>query len=87
MSSRNYTLKRPSIPTLASLQSTCDEWNARYPIGTDVKVYRIAGDEKTAFLSKTKTVAEVLSGHTAVVWLEGVSGCYGLTFVKPISKN
>ncbi|MGV2904634.1 hypothetical protein [Achromobacter sp. AGC25] len=33
---------------------------------------------------KTKTEAEVLSGHTAVVWLEGKRGCVAVSHCTPV---
>jgi len=33
---------------------------------------------------KTRCHAEVLSGHTAVVWLEGKSGCVSLESLTPV---
>lgn len=33
---------------------------------------------------KTRCPAEVLSGHTAVVWLEGKSGCVSLESLTPV---
>jgi len=33
---------------------------------------------------KTKTPADVLSGHTAVVWLEGKRGCVAVSHCTPI---
>ena len=32
----------------------------------------------------TRTVASVLSGHTAVVWLKGKSGCVTVEACRPV---
>ncbi len=65
-----------------SPQKMADAFNASFPIGTPVKYYRGAmGDESTSGLSVTSTAAEVLGGHTAVIWLEGVNGCIALTHI------
>jgi hypothetical protein len=61
-------------------QKDCDAWNAKHPVGTAVSVRRDTGEVQEA---KTKSPAEMLSGHTAVIWLEGISGCYMLDRVKP----
>ena len=66
---------------MADLQKICDSFNAKYPVGTDVSVRRDAG---TATITKTRSKAEVLSGHSAVIWLDGISGCYLLSRVSPI---
>ena len=34
---------------------------------------------------KTRTEAQVLSGHTAVVWLEGKSGCVCCDACRPVA--
>lgn len=61
-------------------QKDCDAWNAKHPVGTQVKVKR---DTSEITLTKTRSGAEMLSGHTAVIWLEGISGCYMLDRVSP----
>ena len=56
------------------LQHLCDLWNAAHPIGSTVRYHHII-DDSAFTVHKTCTMAEVLSGHTPVVWLEGVSDC------------
>jgi hypothetical protein len=69
-------------PSLAKLQATCDAWNAKYPIGTPVICKKDGvGDVETV----TTSSAQVLSGHSAVIWMEGISGCYLLSCVRPRS--
>jgi hypothetical protein len=63
------------------LQKQCDAFNARYPVGQRVSVRKDAGDGQ---LTTTRSKAEVLSGHSAVIWLDGISGCYLLDRVTPI---
>lgn len=65
-------MKRPNT---AALQRQCDQWNAANPIGQIVTVQFDSGDIK---LTKTRSAAYVLSGHSAVVFLDGISGCYSL---------
>jgi hypothetical protein len=55
------------------------DWNARYPVGTPVIVHK---DDGTFTESVTRSQAEVLSGHTAVIWIKNLSGCYLLSRVK-----
>lgn len=56
-------------------------FNEKYPVGTKVKVRRDAGD----FLETTVSApADLLGGHTPVVWLLGLSGCYLLNRVMGI---
>jgi len=58
----------------ALIQSECDAWNAKHPEGTTVSFEEVIGDGET-FRGTTKSEAQVLSGHTAVIWLNGKSGC------------
>ena len=63
------------------------QWNERYPIGTPVVAYpgaRPADDPNDERLvTRTRSRAEVLGGHTDVVWVEGHSACIALTHVDP----
>lgn len=71
-------MKRPNP---AKLQAQCDAFNRIYPPGHKVKVRLDSGE-----IRETKTIgpAVVLSGHSAVIWLEGVRGCYLLDWVTPV---
>jgi hypothetical protein len=66
-------------PALAKLQRQCDDWNLANPVGTRIALQT---DTRGVIYTTTRSAAEVLSGHSAVVWLEGVSGCYALDRVK-----
>jgi hypothetical protein len=67
---------KPRLKTPQQLQAQVEEWNARYPIGTRVKF-------TDGRIFHTSTKAQVLSGHTAVVWVEERSGCYALDALEP----
>ncbi|MEJ7807053.1 MAG: hypothetical protein WKG03_14160 [Telluria sp.] len=69
-------------PSREALQAQCDAFNFDCSIGGRVAV-KIDGKDKP-FITTTRTGAQILSGHTAVVWLDGVSGCYCLSHVTPI---
>jgi hypothetical protein len=56
-------------------------FNSRYPVGQRVSVRKDGGD---GVITTTRGPAFVLSGHSAVIWLEGISGCYLLDRVTPI---
>jgi sulfopyruvate decarboxylase TPP-binding subunit len=68
-------------PNLAALQKQCDDFNARVPVGAAVTVLLDSGEVRA---TTTRSQAEVLSGHTPVVWLVGVRGCYLLDRVTPV---
>lgn len=54
-------------------------WNSVYPVGTSVDYRR---DDGSTFATKTRTEASVLSGHTAVVWVDGIAGCVSLERIR-----
>lgn len=60
------------------LTAIVDRFNDRAPIGTPV-VYR--DDLGKIIATHTRSAAWVLSGHTPVILLEGLSGCRLLTRV------
>jgi hypothetical protein len=59
------------------------KWNRTFPVGTRVR-YWTFDRQGLGKVGTTRSQAEVLSGHTPVVWIEGVSGCVALTHVEPI---
>jgi hypothetical protein len=73
-------MKRPNP---AKLQAQCDAFNRIYPPGHKVKVRLDSGEIRE---TKTTARAEVLQGHSAVIWLEGVRGCYLLDRVTPVEE-
>ncbi len=75
-------MPRPKQPTLQQLQAQCDAWNAKYPEGTEVDYHPIIGEPECRRRT-TCTKAQVLSGHSAVVWLEGERGCVVLEACVP----
>lgn len=66
------------------LQRQCDDFNARYPVGQRVSLRKDGGE---GIVTTTRSAAEVMSGHSAVIWLEGVSGCYLLDRVTPLTEE
>lgn len=65
-------------------QRAVDDWNERYPVGQAVAVRFDRGETR---MTKTRAAAEMLSGHSAVIWLEGISGCYLLSRVTPVTEE
>ena len=61
-------------PSLKSLMAQCQNFNQRVPVGSEVWYHPVIG-EANAAKYVTKTEAYILSGHTAVVHLDGRSGC------------
>lgn len=62
-----------------------DQFNALYPIGTPVVAYPGCRPEDDSnderLVTRTRSKAEVLGGHTDVVWVDGHSSCIALTHV------
>lgn len=67
---------------MISEQQKVDAWNKNVAIGAPV-TYRtdLGADIETT----TRTAAELLGGHTAVVWLDTIAGCVALGRVTPRS--
>lgn len=69
-------------PNLRKLQQQCDRFNAAYPVGSAVRFRPVAG-YRTTELTRTRSAAYVLSGHTAVIFVEGRAGCVALDHCEP----
>ena len=68
--------KRPSVPV--QIRAVRD-WNEQNPVGVACTVEMDSGEIRA---TKTRSEAYMLSGHTAVVMLEGISGAYLLSRVR-----
>ncbi len=70
---------RPRQPRPETLQKQADAWNAKHPVGTRVVVTK---DNTSAFIPGTTTSeAYVMGGHSAVIHIDTISGCYLLSRV------
>lgn len=67
-------------PNPEKLQAQCAAFNGKYPVGQPVFLKR---DNGSVVETTTRSAAQVLSGHSAVIWLDGISGCYLLDRVSP----
>lgn len=65
-------------------QVEANGFNERFPIGTPVR-YWTGVREGEGKVSKTRTEAQVLGGHTAVVWVEDEASCIALTHVRVLA--
>lgn len=57
------------------MESKIKIFNEKHPVGSVVAVVKDFGER---IETKVRHPAQILSGHTAVVWLDGISGCYCL---------
>ena len=62
------------------LQTEIDRFNKKCPVGGKVR-YWTGLREGDGIDSKTRTEAQALGSHTAVVWVEGHSSCIALSHV------
>lgn len=67
----------PKRKTPAQLQAQCDKWNAVNPVGTAIAFENIRG-QGTTHTGKTTSEAQVMGGHSAVLWFDGKSGAVSL---------
>ncbi len=66
-----------------SAESVVKAWNNAHELGASVIVTNDFGEE---IPTKTRSCAELLGGHTPVIWLDGIAGCYDLTRVRVESE-
>ncbi len=71
-------------PNIKMLTLEVENWNLKFSVGTPVTVRLDSGEIKT---TTTRSEAQVLSGHSAVIWLTGISGCYLLDRVSAIQST
>ena len=64
-------------------QKEVDSFNARVSVGDAIEYSEVIG-LGTPVVYRTRTEASILSGHTAVVWLEGKSGCVCISHCAPV---
>jgi hypothetical protein len=70
-------------PNTKKLQKECDAFNKKYPVGTPVFLKKDFVDEPVK--TKVDREAFVLSGHSAVAFFDGISGCYLITHVRGLA--
>ena len=73
-------------PTPAELQRQCDQWNAAHDVGVTVSYEEIVGDGET-HRAPSYSLAQVLSGHSPVIWLEGKRGCVHLDHCTAVESE
>jgi hypothetical protein len=78
-------VKQANSATPEQLQQQYDAWNAQHPEGAQVSYESIISEGET-HRGATRSEAQVLSKHSAVIWLKGKSGCVLLdhcTVIEP----
>lgn len=62
------------------------EFNKLFPKGTRVRYWTLKREGRGK-VSRTRSEAQVLSGHTAVVWVEGEGYCVALSHIEPLPEG
>ena len=57
------------------MQGVCDVFNEKHPVGSSVTVIKDLGERVE---TSVKYPAEIMGGHSPVVWLKGISGAHAL---------
>lgn len=60
------------------MESKIELFNQKHPPGSKVTVVKDFGEK---FETTVRHPAQILSGHTAVLWVHGIRGCYLLNRV------
>jgi hypothetical protein len=68
-------LKQHRPPTTAQLQKIVDRFNARFAVGSK---FILRTDTRGDVETTVRAPAEVLQGHSAIGWFEGVRGAYSI---------
>lgn len=76
----------PKRPSFHQMNAACSDWNAKNPVGTLVSFESIKGQGET-HRGKSTTEAQVMGGHSAVIWLEGKSGCVALDHCTAVEQK
>ena len=67
----------------ASLKRQCEAFDLLHPVGSTVRCWKGERGDGPGYVGQVREPgAYVLSGHTAVVFVTGVSGCIALTHVE-----
>lgn len=68
----------------ASLEAAVKDFNERFPVGTAVVLRKDTETIRTV----VEHPAEILGGHSAVAWFQGVRGAYSIVDrVQPVEGN
>lgn len=78
----NARRHQPRARSAAELERQIASFNQRYPVGTPVAVRR---DDGKSIVTATRSEAWIMSGHSAVIMVDGISGGYLLDRVSPVA--
>jgi len=64
-----------------------NEWNKKYPAGTEIYYYPIIGKKDSRIESKTRSQAWTIEGGEPVIMLDGMAGFRSLHHVEPVNPE
>ncbi|MDG9815812.1 hypothetical protein [Pseudomonas putida] len=79
-------MSAPNRKSAAQLKTQCDAWNNSVPVGALIAFENIR-DKGVTHTGKTTSEAQVMGGHSAVVWFEGKSGAVSLDHCTVIATE
>lgn len=82
---KGRTIRRRPL-SQGQLERFCLDWNTLYPAGTPGRYHPVIGEPEYR-ATETTGPAFILSGHTAVVNVQGVAGCVALEACKPVEPK
>lgn len=71
-------------PSKIAPEALALHWNTAYAVGIEVDLRE---DDGRITRTTTRSAAWVLGGHTAVIEVDGRSGCYRLDRLTPVLKE
>lgn len=80
-----YRAGRAALVGLPTAEQLAAAFNDRHPVGTVVH-YWTGARSGPGVRSTTRTEAQVLGGHTAVVWVTGEAACINLSHVQAATR-
>lgn len=70
----------PKPPSMTQLIRQVADWNTAHPLPGVPVIVKL--DDGTERATRTQSEAQILGGHSAVIWLDGISGAYSLNRVR-----
>jgi hypothetical protein len=74
-------MPKPRRKSQRQMELEVENWNLRNKVGALVRVRLDSGEDVE---TTTRSKAQMLSGHTPVIWVDGISGAYLLDRVEAI---
>lgn len=71
---------------LVALEAQAENWNAKHEVGAVMSYETIIGEGET-HRGATRSEAQVMGGHSVVVWLEGKRGYVLVEHCTPVAPE